>query len=110
DDEPLAEGYARGFGLLQGCAVDPRLSEGAREDSLRGIAAAHPLLAVGLEPGALLLVDGHRATVQGAGRVRLFDGRAGGAAADGANGSSGVREAAFGAGEGIDLATGDALR
>jgi cyanophycinase len=63
-----------GLGLIPGAIVDQHFVKRQRENRLFGLVLAHPALrGVGIDESTVLLVDGERAEVEGAGVVVLVD-------------------------------------
>jgi cyanophycinase len=71
----LVAGYARGFALLAGCAVDQHLSERGRFPDLLALKRARPeLLVLGIDERTALEVRGTVGTVTGRGAVWFLGG------------------------------------
>jgi cyanophycinase len=70
----LSAGYERGFGLLQGVALDTHVRERGRFPDLVALKRAHPsALVVGLDEGTWMRVRGTEALVLGAGEALFLD-------------------------------------
>ncbi len=75
----LAEGYLRGFGYLEGVAVDQHFSQRRRLPDLLGVVRRHPdTLGIGLDEGTAIVVRDGEAEVVGTGSAWWVDARSGG--------------------------------
>jgi len=75
-DKPLlmASGHERGFGFLEGIAINPHLTSARRENELVDVVDGHPeLLGIGIDDDAALVVRDGVAEVIGAGKVAIYD-------------------------------------
>ena len=72
----MAPGYERGFGFIQGAAVDQHISARNRQLDLQQVVQRHPdLLGLGLDEGTAIIVSGTRAEVVGRGKLFVHNGR-----------------------------------
>jgi cyanophycinase len=72
--QPMAEGYERGLGFLQGVAIDQHFFKRKRTADMTAVMAAHPqLLGVGLDEGSAIVVRGHVMEVLGVSKVAVYD-------------------------------------
>jgi len=72
----MAPGYERGFGFIQGVAVDQHVSARNRQFDLQQVVRRYPdLLGLGLDEGTAIIVSGTRAEVVGRGKLFVHNGR-----------------------------------
>lgn len=73
--EIMAEGRERGFGFLEGVAVDPHFNQRGRHPDLSALRRRHPrLIGLGVDENTAILVRGATLTVLGRGCVAIYDG------------------------------------
>jgi cyanophycinase len=70
----MAPGYEKGFGYLDGVAVDQHLITRKREKDMLQVIDKHPeLLGIGIDEGTAIVVRGDLAEVIGASKVAVYD-------------------------------------
>ena len=71
----MAPGHERGFGLFTNTAIDQHVDVRHRENDLAEVMRAHPeLLGLSLDQETSITVHGDEFTVNGPGRVAVWDG------------------------------------
>jgi cyanophycinase len=71
---PMAEGYERGLGFLQGVAIDQHFFKRKRTADMTAVMAAHPqLLGIGLDEQTAVVVRGEVMEVLGASKVAVYN-------------------------------------
>ncbi|MDZ4797597.1 MAG: cyanophycinase [Bryobacteraceae bacterium] len=74
NSQMMAPGYEKGFGYLQGVAVDQHLITRKREKDMLQVIDKHPeLLGIGLDEGTAIVVHGDVAEVIGVSRMAVYD-------------------------------------
>jgi cyanophycinase len=72
----MAPGYERGFGLMQGVAIDQHVTARGRENDLNAVIDKHPdLLGIGIDQSTAIEVTRDRFRVIGVGHVFIHDGK-----------------------------------
>ena len=72
----MAPGYERGFGLMQGVAIDQHVTARGRENDLDEVIKKHPdLLGIGIDQSTAIEVTRDRFKVIGVGHVFIHDGK-----------------------------------
>jgi cyanophycinase len=72
----MAEGYERGFGFLQGVAIDQHFFRRNRFKDMTALMAVYPqLLGIGIDEGTILIVRGSVMEVAGKSTVAVYDRR-----------------------------------
>ena len=72
----MAEGHTTGFGLFTNVAIDQHVDARERENDLAVVMKAHPeLLGLGLDQSTSITVHGNTVTVNGPGKVAVWDGK-----------------------------------
>ena len=72
----MAPGYEKGFGYMQGVAIDQHITARGRENHLKAVVAKHPdLLGIGIDQSTAIEVTRDRFRVLGVGHVFIHDGR-----------------------------------
>ena len=72
----MAKGHETGFGLFTNVAIDQRVDARGRENDLGIVIKAHPeLLGLGLDQSTSITVHGDTVTVNGPGKVAVWDGK-----------------------------------
>ena len=70
----MAPGHETGFGLFTNVAIDQHVNARHRENDLAAVMRAHPgMLGLGLDQGTSITVHGDELTVNGPGRVAVWD-------------------------------------
>jgi cyanophycinase len=70
----IAEGYERGFGFVQGVAIDQHFLKRKRPADMTGLMKVYPqLLGLGIDEGTALLVRGEVMEVLGVSTVAVYD-------------------------------------
>lgn len=71
----MAPGYEKGFGLMQGVAIDQHVTARGRENHLDAVIKKHPeLLGIGIDQSTAIEVTRDRFKVLGVGHVFIHDG------------------------------------
>ena len=72
----MAKGHETGFGLFTNVAIDQHVDARERENDLAVVMKAHPeLLGLGLDQSTSITVHGDTVTVNGPGKVAVWDGK-----------------------------------
>jgi len=72
----MAKGHETGFGLFTNVAIDQHVDARDRENDLAVVIKAHPeLLGLGLDQSTSITVHGDTVTVNGPGKVAVWDGK-----------------------------------
>lgn len=72
----MAPGYEKGFGLMQGVAIDQHVTARGRESDLDAVIVKHPdLLGIGIDQSTAIEVGRDRFRVLGVGNVFIHDGK-----------------------------------
>ena len=72
----MAEGHTTGFALFTNVAIDQHVDARERENDLAVVMKAHPeLLGLGLDQSTSITVHGDTVTVNGPGKVAVWDGK-----------------------------------
>jgi cyanophycinase len=72
----VAKGHETGFGFFTNVAIDQHVDARERENDLAVVIKAHPeLLGIGLDQSTSITVHGDTVTVNGPGRVAVWDGK-----------------------------------
>jgi cyanophycinase len=72
----MAKGHEIGFGFFTNVAIDQHVDVRERENDLAVVIKAHPeLLGIGLDQSTSITVHGDTVTVNGPGRVAIWDGK-----------------------------------
>ena len=72
----MAKGHETGFGLFTNVAIDQHVDARGRENDLAVVMKAHPeLLGLGLDQSTSITVHGDIVTVNGPGKVAVWDGK-----------------------------------
>ncbi|HEY0648244.1 DUF695 domain-containing protein [Phenylobacterium sp.] len=72
----MAPGYEKGFGLMQGVAIDQHITARGRENHLKTVIDKHPdLLGIGIDQSTAIEVTRDRFKVLGVGHVFIHDGK-----------------------------------
>jgi cyanophycinase len=73
NEDMLAEGYERGFGFLDGVAIDQHFSQRQRQSDMAQLKRRHPeLIGLGLDEATALVIHGGRAEVVGENIVSIY--------------------------------------
>ncbi len=72
----MAKGYEQGFGYLRAMAIDQHIVARNRQTDLQEVITAHrELLAIGLDEGTALVVQGDHGEIMGRGKAFVHNGR-----------------------------------
>jgi cyanophycinase len=72
----MAKGHETGFGFFTNVAIDQHVDARERENDLAVVIKAHPeLLGIGIDQSTSITVHGDTVTVNGPGRVAIWDGK-----------------------------------
>jgi cyanophycinase len=72
----MAKGHETGFGFFTNVAIDQHVDARERENDLAVVIKTHPeLLGIGLDQGTSITVHADTVTVNGLGRVAVWDGK-----------------------------------